>query len=162
MQSNRTMVLGQAMSAAVVALAVTVAAVPSLAGDPAFLPGTDPGGIAIALVGPGIDYTDPDISKRLARDGEGTPIGWDFIDNNIKPYVRAEDDAGREGTEAARALLKAYKKSRLIVVRANTTDDAATARALAMASKMPARIIAAPRLPEANGSKIILMVAEQA
>lgn len=50
-------------------------------------PGVDPGGVAVAIIGSGIDYTNPEIAKRLARDGEGEIIGWDFIDNDRRPYA---------------------------------------------------------------------------
>jgi hypothetical protein len=49
-------------------------------------PGIDPGGVAVAIIGSGIDYTRPEIAGRLARDGEGELIGWDFLDNDRRPW----------------------------------------------------------------------------
>src|SRR5262245_39161047 len=48
--------------------------------------GRDPGGVAIAFIGTGIDYTLPLIAQRLARDGEGELIGWDVVDNDNRPF----------------------------------------------------------------------------
>ena len=58
-----------------------------LASEPKVPPGLDPGGVAIALLGDGVDYTKPELAKRLARDGEGDLIAWDFVDNAIRPYA---------------------------------------------------------------------------
>lgn len=49
-------------------------------------PGRDPGGVAVALIGTGIDYTLPAVARRLARDGEGELIGWDLQDEDRKPF----------------------------------------------------------------------------
>ncbi|MEO1207616.1 MAG: hypothetical protein AAFV45_14915 [Pseudomonadota bacterium] len=143
------------------ALLVVLLVAPTVAhsDDPDFLPGTDPGGIAIALIGAGIDYTDAKISSRLARDGEGTPIGWDFVDNNYKPF---EGDSKAYSGGAAAALLSAYKKSRLIVVRVDTASPSSMAQALGMASKMPARIVAVPELSIADGPQMVTAIAARA
>lgn len=134
----------------------------TLAKDPAFLPGLDPGGLAIAIVGFGVDYTNPEISKRLARDGEGTPIGWDFIDEDHHPFV-AMDDA-RNGAAAHRlnqAALKGYRGGRLISVRADPGEPQQFARAVLLASRTPARIVAVPVLPTEKGGAIVDAVAEK-
>ena len=53
------------------------------ADKPRVPPGVDPGGVAVAIIGSGINYTrSRDRGKRLARDGEGEIIGWDFVDND--------------------------------------------------------------------------------
>ncbi|MEL7048181.1 MAG: hypothetical protein AAFO75_04320 [Pseudomonadota bacterium] len=144
-------------------LCMLVAASSSVcAKDPDFRPGTDPGGLAITLIGSGIDYTNRDISKRLARDGEGTPIGWDFVDGNHKPFAEPDGESTNAGMETVKALLSSYKSSRLIVVRADVNNASSMAQALAMASKMPGAIIAVPKLPDADGWKLITAVAEHA
>jgi len=57
-------------------IAVAAFAVAALAQEkkPPLPPGRDPGGVAIALVTTGIDYTVPEVAQRLARDGEGELI----------------------------------------------------------------------------------------
>ncbi len=62
-----------------------IVSLPALAADPKVPTGLDPGGTAIGLVTTGIDYTDPEIAARLARDGEGEAIGMDLVDGERLP-----------------------------------------------------------------------------
>lgn len=115
------------------------------AADPRVPSGTDPGGIAIALIGTGLDYTDPEIAPRLARDGEGELIGWDFVDNDRLPYAATADSSPTpSGTQLARRLLKVYRHTRLIPIRIASMDPAAIANAAALLTRTPARIVAIP------------------
>lgn len=107
--------------------------------DPKVPHGLDPGGLAIAFIGDGVDYTDPEIAARLARDGEGEPIALDLVDGDVRPYAAAE--SGR-GTELAKLLLSTYKNSRLVVVRADTGNALSLARAAAFVSRTPSKIAA--------------------
>src|SRR4029077_8292457 len=77
---------------------------------PPLPPGRDPGGVAIALLGSGIDYTVPHIAQRLARDGEGELIGFDLVDNDNRPL-------GGDGTALATNLLDPTIGARLVPVR---------------------------------------------
>lgn len=120
-------------------LAVTTAGQVCADGDPPVPHGLDPGGVAIALITDGVDYTDPEIAVRLARDGEGEPIALDLVDGDVRPYAPA--DAGR-GTALAKRLLSAYRNSRLVVVRADASDAASLARAALFVSRTPSRIAA--------------------
>ncbi len=45
----------------------------------------------MVLLTRGLDYTRPEIAKLLARDGEGELIGWDFVDNDNRPFVKGAD-----------------------------------------------------------------------
>jgi hypothetical protein len=101
--------------------------------------GRDPGGVAVALLSTGIDYTRPEIANRLARDGEGELIGWDLIDNDRRPFPRDGD-----ATEIAVALLTAGYGTRLVPVRVNPADPVSLARAVAFVSQTPARVAAVP------------------
>ena len=81
-----------------ISLLVVFGTAASQASEPKVPAGLDPGGTAIAILGDGIDYTKPVIAKRLARDGEGDLIAWDFVDNDIRPYAKdgqTTADAGR-------------------------------------------------------------------
>jgi hypothetical protein len=111
-------------------------------------PGRDPGGIAIALVGPGIDYRDQDLARRLARDGEGEPVAWDAVDGDARPFAhaRANPEPEIDGTELAKLLLSAYANSRVIPVRAPSGDSTALMQAMRFAVRSPARIVALPLL----------------
>ena len=97
--------------------------------------GTDPGGVKIAIIGDGVDYTQPGIAARLARDGEGEIIGWDFIDDDRRPFARTP-------TDTARILLSEGQSASLVIIRANFAGPVAIAKALRYAAQGPARIIA--------------------
>lgn len=118
---------------------------PASAADPRVPAGTDPGGIAIALVGDGIDYTDPEIAPRLARDGEGELIGWDFVDNDRFPYApQTKSPSAPNGTALARRLIKVYRQSRLVPVRVPSMEPAVLANVIQLLARTPARIVAMP------------------
>lgn len=110
---------------------------PAAAQDPAAPAGLDPGGPAIALISTGIDYTDPEISSRLARDGEGEPIAWDFADNDLRPFASSE--AGN-GTRLAKLILSVYGKARLVIVRISQMEPDQLAKAVMFVARTPAQI----------------------
>lgn len=82
------------LAAVVVLFFTTTSGFAQKAGKPRVPPGVDPGGVAIAIIGGGIDYTRPEIAARLARDGEGEIVGWDFIDNDRRPFAVCNHRAG--------------------------------------------------------------------
>jgi hypothetical protein len=108
-------------------------------------PGRDPGGIAVALIGTGIDYTLPHLVPRLARDGEGELIGWDLVDRDRKPFDRSKGAAtgewGGDGTLLASLLIGA-PAVRLVPVRVEPRDPLELAHALAFVAQTPARVAA--------------------
>ena len=104
--------------------------------------GLDAGGIAVALLGPGIDYTKAGLAARLARDGEGDPIGRDFVAGDNRPY-EPQDASGRQpGTEAALTLIRFLASVRLVAVREHPADPAAIGRMLAFTTQSPSTITA--------------------
>lgn len=109
--------------------------------------GRDPGGVAIALIGTGIDYTIPAIAQRLARDGEGELIGWDLEDKDRRPFDKSKGGTpaewGGDGTLVA-SLVMAGRMIRLVPVRADIRDRASLARAIAFIAQTPARIAVLP------------------
>lgn len=106
------------------------------AGDPPVPPGIDPGGVPVALVGHGIDYRAEDIRDRLARDGEGEITGFDFVDNDRRPFGIPGDSA------VARVALQEGRSSTLIVVRTDFSKADILGPSLRFAAQSPARIIA--------------------
>jgi hypothetical protein len=106
-------------------------------------PGRDPGGVAVALIGTGIDYTLPDLARRLARDGEGELIGWDLQGEDRKPFDNSKGGAlpewGGDSTLVASLLIGA-PTVRLVPVRVEPGDPVGLARALAFVAQTPARI----------------------
>jgi hypothetical protein len=111
---------------------------------PPLPPGRDPGGVAIALVTTGIDYTVPEVAQRLARDGEGELIGWDLIDQDRKPFDGSKGSTrpewGGDGTLIA-SVLSGGRGVRLVPVRVEPTDPASLARAVVFVAQTPARVV---------------------
>ncbi|MEM6497227.1 MAG: hypothetical protein AAF709_10920 [Pseudomonadota bacterium] len=110
------------------------------ASEPKVPPGLDPGGVAIALLGDGVDYTKPEIAKRLARDGEGDLIAWDFVDNDIRPYAKAG-----QSTLDAEYLITASAGVSLVIVKEPAGNNAAAIGHMStFVVRTPARIVAWP------------------
>ena len=105
------------------------------AGKPPVPPGRDPGGVAIAIIGAGVDYTVPEVAARLARDGEGEIIGWDFIDDDRRPYQ--SPPAVLPGAEL---IAGSSAGARICVARVVPVNREMTARAIGWAARSPARI----------------------
>jgi hypothetical protein len=116
-------------------------------GKPPVPPGRDPGGIAVALFSTGIDYTDPDIAKCLARDGEGELIGWDMVDNDRRPFpanpAATPANWGGDGSERVREI-GCFPAVRIVPVRIIPSDPASLAKAVAFVALTPARIVVVP------------------
>jgi hypothetical protein len=115
--------------------------------DPPLPPGRDPGGVAIAILGTGIDYTLPEIARRLARDGEGELVGWDLVDNDNRPFrsSRAAPNAGTWGASMTALGLEIGAPGRRIVpVRIDPDDPRSLARAVAFLAQTRARIVVVP------------------
>ena len=136
-----------AAAVAVAGLLAAVAAAPGQTAKPKLLPGRDPGGVAVALIGPGIDYRHAAIADRLARDGEGEVIGWDFTDDDRHPF---EPATSGEGTVLAAIILKEAPAARLVPLRVAANDGLALARAVVHAAHGPARIVVVPILRADN------------
>jgi len=106
--------------------------------DPPVPPGHDPGGAAVGLFTTGIDYREPEIARRLARDGEGEIIGWDIVDNDNRPYGSAV------GETALAKLLVGSGNVRLVPLRVDPADPPSLARAVAFLARTPARVAVVP------------------
>ena len=98
---------------------------------------TDAGGVRIAIIGEGVDYTQPEIAARLARDGEGEIIGWDFIDDDRRPFAASE--VAKVQAETTRIILSESQSAGLVVIRTNAADPVSLAKALRYAAQGPAR-----------------------
>lgn len=108
--------------------------------------GMDPGGVAIAILSTGIDYTQADIAARLARDGEGDIIGWDLADTDNRPFNPAHSGTpaewGGDGTALARLVGRGGR--RIVPVRIDPNDPATMGKAASFVARTPARIVAVP------------------
>ena len=139
--------MGRLLQVTAALIGLMAAATATLAQNPAdkprVPPGVDPGGVAIAIIGSGIDYTRPEIAAHLARDGEGEIIGWDFVDNDRRPYASCR-------TIRPEALCLPYPlenyaaakpSHRIVVFRASTTVPQSLVQAAQAAGQTRARIV---------------------
>jgi hypothetical protein len=117
---------------------------------PRLPPGRDPGGVAIAVLSTGIDYTRAEIAARLARDGEGEIIGWNFVDNDSRPFASSLNPmpANWGGDGSVLAAQIGVAGVRLIPVRIDPGKPATLARAIAFVARTPARIVLVPMWSE--------------
>lgn len=99
-------------------------------------PGRDPGGIAVAVIGNGLDYRRPEVAQRLARDGEGEPIAWDFADEDARPFSAADADG-----QLARVLLAEGQAIRLVLARTAIGRQEQVAAALRFVGETPVRVV---------------------
>ncbi len=126
-------------------LAITISN--ALAKEPKVPPGLDPGGVAVAIMGPGVDYTAPGFAERFARDGEGNIIGFDFIDGDGLPFEAAQkvgETKLRPGTTLASIIAREAPKARLAFFKLNPEDGNVVGRSAAMAGQSPVRIVLIP------------------
>lgn len=109
----------------------------ALADDPSVPPGRDPGGRAVAWIGEGVDYTAIDIAPKLARDGEGELIGYDFVDQDRKPFAASQAPSD---ISAMRLLFAEGQTATLIPIRIDLTKLDRVAEAIEYAVKTPAKV----------------------
>lgn len=117
--------------------------------------GVDPGGIRVALVDSGLAYDLPLFRDRLARDGEGKPLGYDYWDLDPWPYdgdvSRGPFLPIRHGTAVASILAREASDAALIPFRYPRPDMSRMGELVARAAEAGARILAMPlgsRKPE--------------
>ena len=99
-----------------------------------------PAGIAIALLGPGVDYRAPELIGRLARDGEGELIAQDFADGDLRPF----EATGTVGTERARVLAGRAPGVRLVIIKEKPRDPQAFGHMMSFVARTPARVVVWP------------------
>ncbi len=110
--------------------------------------GEDPGGVRVALVDSGLAYDLPLFRDRLARDGEGMPLGYDFWDLDPWPYdgdtARGPFLPIRHGTAVASVLAREAPDAALIPFRYPRPDMTRMAALVRRAAEAGARILAMP------------------
>jgi hypothetical protein len=121
-------------------------------------PGTDPGGVAVAIIGDGIDYTQPDIARRLARDGEGEIIGFDLVDKDRLPYAAASPFTASCQAAACTPLeltVPLLAEGGAIRLEAFKVDSATIANAVVMVGRTPATVALLAREPDQRTSDLM-------
>lgn len=116
--------------------------------DPLLPVGADPGGVTVALVDSGVAYDLPVIEARLARDGTGRILGYDYWD--MDPYPYDLDTAAspffprRHGTMVASVLIEEAPRVRLIPYRYPRPDMDRFSDLIEAADQAGASIVAMP------------------
>jgi hypothetical protein len=120
-------------------LAVAMLA-PGVAAEPApkVPPGSPTSGSMIALITAGIDYTQPGVAGRLARDGEGDVIGHTPTAPPVRPYLRNAPDTG----------LLALTPHLVVPVQVDVSDLAQWRAALDFIAASPARLVVVATRPD--------------
>lgn len=81
----------------------------------------DPGGVPVALVDAGVNYLLPEVGPRLARDGGGGILGYDYWDLDERPFdanpAHSPFFPQRHGTKTATLLLREAPEVRLVPYR---------------------------------------------
>ncbi len=108
-------------------------------------PGADPGGVTVALLDTGVNYLQPAIGDRLARDSDGAILGYDFEDDDPRPFdlnlALSPFHPGRHGTLVAHALLNEAAPLRLIPLRYPRSQPERLAAAVERAAEGGARLL---------------------
>jgi hypothetical protein len=135
----------EALAAAVAAALTGRAAAQQSARKPKAPPGLDPGGVAVAIVGNGINYLRPEIAARLARDGEGDLIGFDLGDNDARPIERVPPPSPTSPpgphSSLTLLLLREAPAARLVIARRKPGDRDGLAKGVGFVGVTPARIV---------------------
>ena len=110
--------------------------------------GVDPGGVRVALVDSGLAYDLPRFRDRLARDGEGKPLGYDYWDLDPWPYdgdvSRGPFLPIRHGTAVASILAREAPDAALVPFRYPRPDMSRMGELVARAVQTGVRILAMP------------------
>jgi hypothetical protein len=107
--------------------------------DPPVPTGVNSGGMPVALICQGIDYTRDGVAKMLARDGEGEIIGYDFVDDDRRPYAHSLNGNIHDVSDL---IIGEGQAASIVAIRANLQDAGSLANAIGYAAKSPAKIIA--------------------
>ncbi len=110
--------------------------------------GIDPGGVLVAHVDSGVNYTLPFIAKRLARTSDGSILGYDFWDDDDRPYdvdsARSPFFPVHHGTLVASVLLREAPEIRLAPFRYPRNDMARMKQVVGRVAELGARVVAMP------------------
>jgi len=105
----------------------------------------DPGGLAVALVDTGVNYLLPEINSRLARDADGTLVGYDFWDLDERPFdvhpLRSAFFPDHHGTATASVVLSEAPVARLLPYRYPRPDMSRLGALIEHAASHGARVV---------------------
>lgn len=110
--------------------------------------GKDPGGVLVAHIDSGVNYTLPFIAERLARSAGGRILGYDYWDDDDRPYdvdaARSPFFPSHHGTLVASTLLREARGMRLLPYRYPRNDMRKMEQLVERVAEHGARIVAMP------------------
>ena len=110
--------------------------------------GGDPGGARVGLIDTGLAYDLDIFRNNLARNNDGTPLGYDYWDLDGLPYdgdtSRGPFFPIRHGTAVASVLVREAPDTALIPLRYPQPDMARMTDVIAYAAAAGARVVAMP------------------
>lgn len=116
--------------------------------DPPVPKGRDHGGVPVAHIDSGINYLLPEFRGRLARDENGNIRGWDFWDNDPRPFdiniVSSPFFPLHHGTAVASILLREAPVSKLVPYRYPRPDMSLMAQVIRASAAAGVRIALMP------------------
>ena len=116
--------------------------------DPPLPDGVDPGGVTVALVDSGVAYDLSALNGRLARDGSGRILGYDYWDMDAYPYdldtAASPFFPRRHGTTVASVLIHEAPQVRLVPYRYPRPDMNRFSDLIDAADTAGASIVAMP------------------
>ena len=113
--------------------------------NPSVPGGTESGAVRVGLVDSGVNYLLPEIASRLARDGDGALVGFDFWDLDARPFdsnpARSAFHPQRHGTRTASLLLEEAPVAALVPYRYPRNDMSRMRRLVEHAAAAGVRIV---------------------
>jgi len=106
-------------------------------------PGSDPGGVAVAVITTPFALGSKSISQSLARDGEGVAIGWDFSKRPKSSETNADLPTPQTVPQVI-TVLTGGSKTRLVPAFVDRLRPSTWAQAVAFIARTPARIVMIP------------------
>ena len=105
---------------------------------------------SIAIVGTGLDYTRPNLAAALRRDAELEIVGWDFIDNDRRPFegksvVTTPATSERNGT-GTRLASELAGDMLLIPVRVDAAKPPSLALGIGFAARTSVAVVVVPNI----------------
>jgi subtilisin family serine protease len=113
--------------------------------DPPVPTGTAVKGVVVALLDTGVNYLQPRIAQRLARDASGAALGYDYWDDDPRPFdvniVSSPFYPARHGTALANLLLDLNPNIALLPLRFPRPDPTRLGDAVDRAAASGARVL---------------------
>ena len=110
--------------------------------------GSDQSSLAVAMVDSGVNYLLPEIDARLARNKDGELLGYDFWDQDARPFdmhpAGSPFFVQRHGTRTASLLLRENQGLRLVSYRYPRPDMGRMSDLIQHADTLGVRIIGLP------------------